>query len=117
MTNLTIAKGFVDFKSPSLLIFCKQTSLLLSEAIGNDLRSNKVDAAQRHLRSLLAMTRGLGNERLVISQLVDNACAIIAWNATWSALQHPGWNETQLTELQTAWENVNDFPLAMSGIV
>lgn len=108
------AKGFLDSYPLSLLIFSKQTSVLLSEAVGNDLRRGDLEAARKHLRSLLAVVKASGKEHLVISQLVDEACASYAWDSTWCALQAPGWTEAQLVELQTAWETANDFPSSMA---
>ena len=108
------AKGFLDSNPRSLLIFSKQTSVLLSEAVGNDLRRGDLEAARKHLRSLLALIKALGKEHLIISQLVDEACASFAWNSTWCALQAPGWTDAQLVEIQTAWETANDFPSSMA---
>jgi hypothetical protein len=36
--------------------------------------------------------------------LVCIACAAIAFNATWQALEAQGWSEAQLASLQAAWE-------------
>jgi hypothetical protein len=108
------AKGFLDSNPRSLLIFSKQTSVLLSEAVGNDLRRGDLETARKHLRSLLAVIKALGKEHLIIFQLVDEACASFAWNSTWCALQAPGWTDAQLVEIQTAWETANDFPSSMA---
>lgn len=108
------AKGFLESNPQWMLISTKQTVALLSEAVGYDLRRNDLESAGKHLRSILAITKALGTQRLIISQLVDEACASYAWNATWIALQATDWKENQLAELQSAWETIGDFPLAMS---
>lgn len=108
------AKGFTDTNFNSMLVVCRQTSLLLDEAAENDLRTGDLESARRHLHSILAMTRCFGTEPLVIDQLVDAACARSASRETWSALQAKGWTEDQLADLQSAWESINDFPSAMA---
>src|SRR2546422_10651577 len=40
----------------------------------------------------------------MIYQLLRHACAALAFNATWEALQAPGWTEAQLASLQSTWE-------------
>jgi hypothetical protein len=63
----------------------------------------------RHEEALVELTdaatyvRRQGDEPLMISQLVRIACAVIAMNGTWQALQAPGWTEPQLARLQGAW--------------
>lgn len=107
-------KGFLNLGPMPILICSKQTSVLLSEAVKNDLRHGELEAARKHLHSLLAISHALGKEPLIISQLVGIACSSIAFGNTWEALQKDGWTDTQLGDLQTAWTSLNDFPLAMA---
>ncbi len=106
-------KGFADYQGPPLLVFCKQTVVLLSSAVADDLHRGRRDLARNHLHSLLAVTKGLGKEHLLISQLVDVACVGFAFNTTWEALQAPGWNDSQLAELQAEWD-IGDLPSSMA---
>jgi len=68
------------------------------------LRAGRLDDALDDLESTLAMSRALSGEPLLISQLVRNAVASIAFGATWQALHAPGWSDPQLARLQKLWE-------------
>ena len=62
--------------------------------------------------NLLAATRVATDyepEPVGISHLVRMGCAVLAFNATWQALQTNGWSEAQLSRLQAEWERMNLF--------
>jgi hypothetical protein len=106
------SNSFIDYVIPPLLVKWKQIALLLSSTIATDLHKNDLSAATAHIHSLLALANTIHSQQEVISQLVRIACIRIAFDATWSALQKPGWTDAQLSELQTAWQ-LNDAPTDM----
>jgi len=106
------ATGMVDFPSMPLLICSKQSAMLFSAAIADDLSRAKPEEALNHLCSLLAVVKDLGDQPLIISQLVRVACASYAFNATWEALHATDLTDAQLREMQTAWET-NEFCTTM----
>jgi hypothetical protein len=65
---------------------------------------------------LVTLTAKQTPEPLIICQLVRQACAAFAFNATWQALQAEGWSDGQLASLQAAWQSCNfvkDMAFAM----
>ena len=60
-------------------------------------------SAARHLRGILGLSRGLSDERLIISQLVQIAIANIAQTATWELLQSTNVTDAQLAPIQNDW--------------
>jgi hypothetical protein len=68
-----------------------------------DLQRGDAPAAAVKIRSLLAIVKGMEDERLIISQLVRIAIANIAIAATWEFLQSPKITEDQLALLQREW--------------
>lgn len=69
-----------------------------------DLHAGHLDAALNNLDDLLRLGQRMAAEPIIISQLVRNALAAIAFNATWLALHTPGWTDPQLARLQKVWE-------------
>ena len=69
-----------------------------------DLHAGRLDAALDDLDDLLTLGRRMAAEPIIISQLVRNALAAMAFNATWLALHTPGWSDAQLDRLQKLWE-------------
>ena len=106
-------KGFVDFHIGPLVPI-KRAAQVLNVAVLYELSRGRLDEAQQHLLSLVELAADQKPEPLVICQLVRQACAWIAFDATWEALQAPGWNDTQLASLQTAWEGC-DFESDMAS--
>jgi hypothetical protein len=56
------------------------------------------------------------SEPFIVSQLVRAADARLATGATWEFLQSTNWNDTQLAELQSAWQNTDLFSNAGSPL-
>jgi hypothetical protein len=56
---------------------------------------------------LVALVERNKTEPLMICELVRIAMGQSALNATWEALQFPGWRDELLQELQTAWASVD----------
>jgi hypothetical protein len=99
--NLDYRMGF-NLLVPHLAAM-KGIALPLSAATVNELHANNLEAALVDLEALIALSRCLSGERLVISQLVRYAIFAIAFNTTVQALYTPGWNDSQLARLQAAW--------------
>jgi len=62
--------------------------------------------------NLLAATRlvtAYDPEPADVSHLVHIACAVLAYNTLWQALQTNGWTDDQLARLQQEWESVDYF--------
>jgi hypothetical protein len=68
-----------------------------------DLQRGDAASAVVKIRAMLAITKAMENERLIISQLVRIAIANIAVTATWEFLQSPKATEEQLALLQGEW--------------
>jgi hypothetical protein len=68
------------------------------------LHDGKQDAAWTNLLAVTCLATGYSPEPIEVSQLVRFGCMGIAFDATWSALQAPGWTEAQLATLQRRWE-------------
>ncbi|HEY9510593.1 MAG TPA: hypothetical protein VIV82_12105 [Verrucomicrobiae bacterium] len=95
-------KGFSDFQIGPL-VTAKQGVQVLSAATLNDLRNHRRAEAHSNLCALVKLAVMQEPEPLVICQLVRFACASIAFNTTWQALQSPDWTDEQLAALQTIW--------------
>jgi len=70
------------------------------------LHDRKRDAAWTNLLAVTCLATAYSPEPIEVSQLVRFGCVGIAFDATWSALQAPGWTEAQLAALQRRWEAV-----------
>ena len=95
-------KGFSDFQIGPLFTV-KQGVQVLSAATLNDLRNHRLAEAHSNLCALVKLAVMQEPEPLIICQLVRFACASIAFNTTWQALQSPDWTDEQLAALQTIW--------------
>jgi hypothetical protein len=81
----------------------KRCALHLSITAICDLQRGDAAGAAVKIRAMLAITKGMENERLIISQLVRIAIENIAIAATWEFLQSPKITEDQLALLQREW--------------
>jgi hypothetical protein len=95
-------KGFVDFQIAPLVPI-KRAAQVLDAAVLYELRQGRLDEAHQYLRAFVRLVADQ-REPLVIFQLVRQACAAIAFDATWEALQAQDWNDSQLASVQAAWE-------------
>jgi hypothetical protein len=85
------------------LASCKQSSQVLSAGVVYDLHEHDLEAAVRKLRTMLALAKGMGHERLIISQLVRAAVVSIAMAANWELLQAKDLTDPQLASVQQDW--------------
>ena len=88
----------------------KSVAQILSTAAMHDLHQHQADAAFAKLKGLLATVQVEKEESLLMSQLVRIAMMHLACAATWQALQHDGWTDAQLTELQRRWAEFSFLP-------
>jgi hypothetical protein len=80
---------------------------LLSKAALYDMKQQNLTAAHRELLAMSRLAARQTPEPLIISQLVRQACSVIAFTATWQALQQEGWKDEQLAALQKEWTGMN----------
>jgi hypothetical protein len=93
---------------PNLAIL-KRASQHLNAAMLCALHRGDTETAFVRLRTMLALVRTTGDERLIISQLVRFAMAAITVNATWEFLQSNTVTEEQLATLQREWSDLDFF--------
>lgn len=84
----------------------KMASQRLSAAALVDLRRGDTPAATQKIRAMLALSQGVTDERLLISQLVRIAIVAITFNAGWELLQSPDLTDDQLMEIQRGWQEL-----------
>lgn len=81
----------------------KRATQRLNSAVLSALHRGDTETAFVRLRTMLALVRTTGDERLIISQLVRFAIAAITVNATWEFLQSDAVTDDQLVTLQRDW--------------
>ena len=84
----------------SHLVSIKQSVRLLSASAVFNLHEGDPASAVTNARIVLAIVKGLQDERLVINQLVRTAIAQMALNLNWELLQSSDLTEEQLVALQ-----------------
>jgi hypothetical protein len=99
-------KGFVDFQMAPIATL-RRAAQMLSIAEAYELSRGELQAAQQHLSTLIKLVAVQRPEPLLICQLVRQACAAFAFNATWQALQTNRWTDSQLASVQSAWQACN----------
>jgi hypothetical protein len=114
-TEFDYQTGFVDFKMAPVGPV-RNAARLLSAAAMHELARGQLEPANGHLCSLVRLGALQKPEPLIIYQLIRQACAAIAFNATWQAVQADGWKDSQLRSLQSAWQRcdfITDMARAM----
>ncbi len=104
-------KGFVDFHLVPLGAI-KNAAQVLNLATLYELHGGRRDVAHEHLIDLLGIV-SQNTEPVGIYQFVRQACAALAFNETWAALQSDGWTDEQLAAWQSGWTRA-DFVKDMS---
>lgn len=94
----------------------KRAAMCLSAASRLELHEGQLDQSCEDLKACLALSRFLEHEPIMISQLVRVAVLQIALGETWEILQHPGLQDKQLAELQSAWESIDPMSAAQSSL-
>jgi hypothetical protein len=88
----------------------------LGGAASHALHAGQLDAAKDCIKDLLATAQILEKEPVVVSQLVRVALVALAVTSTWQALEWPGWTDTQLLELQRAFQAVQLLPSLVDAL-
>lgn len=91
----------------------KGSAQLLSAAALLDLHNGNSASASKHIRAILALSKGLRNEPIVISQLVRIAVMNLAIAPTWELLQSPDASEADLKLIQSDFAG-QDFIVPMT---
>ena len=92
----------------------RSTARWLALATMFELHEGRLPSALTSLRSLIRLSRLHGDDLSLINQMIRVAIADLALDATWAALQAPGWTDEELAELQHEWERpkwLEEFPL------
>lgn len=113
--HLDYRQGF-DLLLPHLSAL-KQSAQRLSYGAVSNLRERDTDAAARKVRTILAIARGMQDERLVISQLVRIAIVQIALATTWELLQSPRITDAQLAAVQRDWMEEGFAPAVENALL
>ena len=82
-----------------------ETTFGMAACLG--LHDGQKDAAWTNLLAATCLVTGYTPEPLEISHLVRFACATIACDITWNALQSHDWSEAQLANLQHRWKSAD----------
>jgi hypothetical protein len=71
------------------------------------MREQNLSLARDSLLTLRQMVRLHEKDPIFVSQIIRTAILGLALNATWEALQAPGWSEADLAIIQDAWSDIN----------
>jgi len=113
--HLDYRQGF-DLMLPHLGAL-KQAAQRLSYSAEFELHRGDTEEAARKVRTMLAIAKGMADERLVISQLVRIAIAHIALAANWELLQSPITTDQQLEGLQRDWAELEFSPAVENALL
>jgi hypothetical protein len=82
---------------------------LLGTRVVLELRDGNSETAWTNLLACTRLVTAWDPEPTEVSHAVRYACATIAYNTTWQALQAGGWGDDRLANLQREWESVDFF--------
>jgi hypothetical protein len=88
----------------------------LSDSASLELHDGFANEALEDLRACVALPKAWRDEPLWISQMRRYELTDIAFRATWEALQFPGWNDKQLAELQSEWQDIEFLSAAEASL-
>jgi hypothetical protein len=116
--KINYGAGVADLGISNLLYLpnSKRATQRLSIATICDLHDGDTASAMKNLRAMLAITKGLKDERLAISELVRLAIAQNTMFANWEILQATNLTDGQLAQLQNDWSNM-DFTESMENAI
>jgi hypothetical protein len=102
--HIKYEKGVTDLDFTNLYLpESKRAAQWLETAAICGLRRGDTASAVENLHAMLALSKALRDERLVISELVRIAIANIALTVNWEVLQSTNVTDGQLAELQNDW--------------
>lgn len=85
----------------------KRAAQRLSAAVICDLHNGDTTLALENLRAMLALTRAMGDQRLIIPALSRMAIAQITIPANWEILQSSNLTDADLAQLQGDWAKID----------
>jgi hypothetical protein len=91
------------------LLLAKRLAIILSIDALSALHDGNIQRAFEDIAAEIQLQKLFEREPFLISQLVRIAIRAIAFNSTWEALQHDGWTDEQLGEIQRLWEEGDFF--------
>jgi hypothetical protein len=106
---LTVRRvNFVAIRTAAQWLMC---------AAESQLRQGRREQALEDLEALAGLAQMEREEPTLVAQMIRVAVAGLGLQATWEALQAPGWTEPQLERLQKAWEPVDLVQALEMGFV
>ncbi|HUA66509.1 MAG TPA: hypothetical protein VME24_11715 [Alphaproteobacteria bacterium] len=101
-------RGMADLGVKNLYLpESKRAAQRLSAAVMCDLHNGDTASAIENLRAMLALARAMGDQRLIISELVRMAILQISVAANWEVLQSSNLTNADLAQLQSDWAKFN----------
>ncbi|MDB6055254.1 MAG: hypothetical protein JWN25_2777, partial [Verrucomicrobiales bacterium] len=94
----------------------KSLAPTFSTAACDALHQGEREQALDNIVAQLNTMRTIDNNRVAITEMVREAISTIGFATTWEALQVNGWNDSQLTSLQEAWEKVSHLTNMVQAI-
>jgi hypothetical protein len=102
------------FHSPTHnLVAVRKGAQTLYGAIIDELHRGQLDAARTNLHALIALGCIFDDPATLVERMIGVAIFGLGLNATWEALQVPGWDEPRLADLQRRWQE-HDWPAALA---
>jgi hypothetical protein len=102
------SRGFTDFQAPEVWIKALQIGQWLRAGSLMEMRRGNPEKGLWYLERLLNFSHLLGQEPLLIAQLIRYAKVHQAWIVTWHFLQQPDLSAEGLARLQSLWQ-AQDF--------
>jgi hypothetical protein len=95
-------------RGPDFVLKREAAQWLAGEAMAA-LRATNHTAASESLKALLALTELHREDPTLVNQMMQVAISGLAFEVTCVALQLPDWSESQLADLQAAWQRTRFF--------
>jgi hypothetical protein len=97
-----------NYRAPIAQVFVQKRAAaqwLAGDALGH-LHAGDLPAAQDAILALARLSRLHQDDLTLVNQMIRASIESLGFEATWAALQSPGWTEPQLAGLQGEWERV-----------
>ncbi len=91
----------------SSFIAIRTVGRFLAVAVIDSLHRTNREEVLQNLMSLTSLARLNRDEYTLVSQMIRIAIARLALATTWEALQDPEWTESELHQMQKAWESID----------
>ncbi len=92
---------------PSTPRLARHVGRALANAIIGNLHDTNIADALNKIRSMAALANLCRNDLEFLNVIVRSANAKAGLDATWEALQVPGWSEPDLSKLQNSWASLD----------